>query len=217
MNRTYAIRFCAALIGVMFLGIGSAQAAPVHVALTGLGFSAGRIAFDFIDGGAPNNSVSITKSSLVGSLADFRSGGVEGSLDSTLILRDSAFFTEYSTLYFADVITFTFETSNLGPSSGALPDSFSVFLLTPDLPLTSLIRTTDPTGADALLQFSIDGTADGQLNVYRDLSPGLVQVQVVVGAVPEPSPFMLLTLGALAGLSFNRQKASRKNNPIYRV
>ena len=154
---------------------------------------------------------------MVGGLTDFRTGGVEGSLDSTLVLRDSAFFTEYSTLYFADVITFTFETSNLGPSNGALPDSFAIFLLTPDLPLTSLIQTTDPTGADALLQFSIGGTADGQLNVYRDLSPGLVEIQVVVGVVPEPTPFMLLTLGALAGLGFKKQKASRKNHPIYRI
>ena len=217
MNPTNAFRFCAALIGVMFLGIGSAQAAPIHVTLSGLGFSAGRIAFDFIDGGAPNNSVSITESSLVGGLTDFRTGGVEGALDSTLILRDSAFFTEFSTLYFTDVITFTFETSNLGPSNGALPDSFAIFLLTPDLPLTSLIRTTDPTGADALLQFSIDGTADGQLNVYRDLSPNRVQIQVDIGVVPEPDPFVLLALGALIGLSFNRQKVSRKNNPIYRV
>lgn len=217
MNLTNPIRCCAVLIGVTLLGIAAANAAPVRVTLSGLGFSAGRIAFDFIDGGAPNNSVSITESSLVGGPMDFRSGGVDGSLDSTLVLSDSAFFTEFSTLYSADVITFTFDPTDLGPSAGSLPDSFSVFLLTPDLPLTSLISTTDPTGADALLQFSIDGTADGQLNIYRDLSPSRVQIQVDMSVVPEPAPFLLLALGALIGLSFRRHKTIRKNNSIHRL
>ena len=217
MNRTYAIRFCTALIGLMFLGVSTPQAAPIHVTLSGLGFSAGRIAFDFIDGGAPNNSVSITESSLVGGSLDFSSGGIEGSLDSTLILRDSAFFTEFSTLYSGDVISFAFEASNFGPSGGSLPDSFSVLLLTTDLPLTSLISTSDPTGANVLLQFSIDGTPNGQLNVFRDTSSGHPPMQILIGVVPEPSTSLLLALGVLVGLSLSVRNARKWENLFRRV
>ncbi len=137
MNYLKTVCLCTSLAGAMLIGIASAQAVPIQVTLSGLGFSAGQIAFDFIDGGAPDNSVSITDSSLGSSLLEFRTGGVEGSLDSTLILRDSAFFTEFSTPYSGDSIKFSFEPSNRAPSAGALPDSFSVFLLTTDLPLAS--------------------------------------------------------------------------------
>ena len=200
MRCTTFISRYASIVAMSIMGTAVVEAAPIQVTLSGLGFSSGRIAFDFIDGGEPSNSIKITDSTVMSSPSDFRSGGVEGSLDSALILRDTAFFTEFSTLYSGDVVSFSFEATNFGPNPGSLPDSFSVLLLTTDLPLTSLLSTSDPTGANVLLQFSIDGTPNGQLSIYRDISSGHPPVQISIGAVPEPSTSLLLALGAMVGL-----------------
>ena len=187
--------FCVSIL----LCITCAHAVPVTVTLTGLGFSDGRLALDFIDGGSPDNSVTITHASLSGGSPDIRTGGVVGSLDSTLILNDSVFFTEFSTAYSGiDQISFQFDATSNGPAGGSLPDSFSVFLLRSDDPTLTLFHTSDPSGADALLQFSINGTSSGQLSLYQDISTDHPPVQVRIGTIPEPNILWLFTLAIVA-------------------
>lgn len=194
--------FCASI----FLGIACAHAVPVTVTLTGLGFSDGRLALDFIDGGPPDNSITITHASLSSGTADIRTGGVVGSLDSTLILNDSVFFTEFSTAYSGiDQISFQFDATTNGPAGGSLPDSFSVFLLRSDDPTLTLFHTSDPTGADALLQFSINGTSNGKLSIYQDISTDHPPVQVRIGTIPEPNILWVFALAAITGLASYRR------------
>jgi hypothetical protein len=83
MNRIYTIRFCAAIISAMILTSAPVDARPLRVTLIGLGFSAGQIAFDFIDVGVPSNSVSITESSLL-SGPTARSTAISGTLVNQL-------------------------------------------------------------------------------------------------------------------------------------
>jgi hypothetical protein len=189
------------ILATLILVIAPAQAIPVTVTITGLGFSDGTLVFDFIDGGSPDNAVSITKSSLASQPSEIRAGDVEGSLDTTLTLRDSVFFTEFATHYSGiDQLTFQFDATANPPASGSLPDSFSLFLVRSDDLGQTLFRTTDPTGADALLQFSIDGSPDGQQSVYQDLTVGRPPVQIFVGVIPEPATFLLLAAFGLSVL-----------------
>ena len=82
---------------------------------------------------------------------------------------------------------------------------FSVFLLRLDDPSLTLFHTSDPTGADALLQFSIDGTPNGHLRIYKDISTDHSPVQVQIGAIPEPNILWIFALAAIARLASRRQ------------
>ena len=124
-GETIMLARLTSFFAAIFLGIACAHAVPVTVTLTGLGFSDGRLALDFIDGGPPDNSVVITHASLPSSVTEIRTGGVSGSLDSTITLSDSVFFSEFSTIYSGNnQISFQFEATPNGPASGSLPDSF---------------------------------------------------------------------------------------------
>ena len=194
--------FAAKLFLGLLLTLPLAQAAPVLITVNTqlLAGSSAQLAFDLIDGGAPANSVSISGFATNGTLgAASTSGGASGSLGTTVSLTDSSFFNEYlQNIVLGTTLSFIYNTSDLGPAAGSLPDGFSFFLLNPaGLPLVS---TTDPTGSDALFLYNI-GSPLG-LSVYQSASV-IVTAGPVTNGVPEPGSLLLvvsaLLLLAVAG------------------
>lgn len=213
MERTnfaaYALAGLAAL-----LTAGVCQATPYHVSIdtSSVGGVSVGLAFDFIDGGTPSNTVSISNFSTDGTLgAASTVGGVTGSLPSGFTLDDSDFFNEYfQSVSSATTLSFDFDPTANAPDAGSLPDTFSFFLID-DLTGLPLFDTTDPTGAGALFAFEIDG--NGLLSVYNAAGTNVAVTWSVAAVennnpVPEPSTLLLLGSGWL-GAAFlrRRQKA----------
>lgn len=175
------------------LTISTAQAAPFPVTI-GTSLLAGAqaiLAFDFIEGGPPANTVSILNFSTDGTLGVASTmGDVSGTLPGQVTLGDTSFFNEYAqAIALGNVISFIVDASSNAPDSGSFPDAFSFFLLDPTTWL-SLVTTSDPTGANALFLYSIG--EPNPLTIYD--SP---EVTVSVPSVPEP-PTVLLMVTALA-------------------
>lgn len=141
--------------------------------------STAALTFDFIDGGAPANSISISNFSTDGMLGGASStGSVNGSVSTGLTLSDTSFFNEeQQVITLGSTVSFQLDATTNLPAAASLPDTFSLFLLDPT-GTNSLTSTTDPTGADSLLTFQIDdvtnaaGDVVGQINVY-DSSPSI--------------------------------------------
>lgn len=165
-----------------------------------------QIAFDFIEGGAPANTATISGFTSNGILGSFTSvGSVNGNLPGTITLADTlsfgggsfpSFFNEYlHNITLGTTLSFLLNATTNGPTGASSPDSFSFFLLNPTTNL-SLVSTSDPTGANALFVLDLDGSPQGRLSVYS-VSGG--QAAAFVTPVPEPS-MLLLMLTGLAGL-----------------
>jgi hypothetical protein len=168
----------------------------VNVDTSSLAGTSAQLAFDFIDGGPPSNTVTISGFSTDATLGSvFPSGGVSGTLPGTVMLTDSTFFNEYLTdLTLGTYISFGLDVTTNGPDSTSIPDALSVFLLDPTTGFP-LVTTSDPTGADSLFTLNIDGTSQGSLGVYTPI------VDAIAGSgttVPEPRTSILLG----AGLAF---------------
>lgn len=161
------------------------------------------VALDFLDGGTPSNSVVISGFLTDGSLGlQTPTGDVSGTLPSTVTLADFQFFNELLTeMTLGNTLAFQFAATANAPDFGSVPDAFSIFMLDPNT-LLPLFPTNAPTGADALLQFDIDGS---EPNAYL-ASGGEVTMTVaqVQQQVPEPGSLLLASL-ILAGLSCQRR------------
>lgn len=183
----------------------NARAVPYDVVIdtTTLGGSSGQLAFDFIDGGLPANSIAITGFATTGSIGtQLQMGDVTGLFPGTVTLRDTQFFNELLVnLTYGDSLSFRFAPSAGAPETVSLPDSFAVFVLDPATGL-SLFPTSDPTGANALFQFGIDGSANGLLTQF---TPSSGSLPFSVTAVPEPATWMSLVLGLL-GMALLRRR-----------
>ena len=131
----------------------------VTVDTTSLAATQMQLAFDFIDGGLPSNTVTVSGFTTNGSLGvSSISGGVSGMLPGTVALTDSSFFNEYLQLItLGTSLSFLLDATALGPDFGSAPDSFSFFLLDPSTGFP--VATDDPTGAGALLTLDIGGSA----------------------------------------------------------
>ena len=185
-------------------------ASPIQVtvdtsSLSGLGI----LAFDFIDGGPPVNSVTIS---------GFASDGTPGNAcvthdlvtcdpaskltDGPVTLDDSVFsFTEYrQNITFGNSFSFVFDTTGNPAEGGSQPDGFSLFLLDPDA-MFSLVETADPTGA--LFVYAIGAT--DPLQKFTDL----VQLP---SAAPEPGA-LALCLAGLIGVALARAAANNNSTP----
>jgi len=162
------------------------------------------MAFDFVDGGPPSNSVTVSSFSTNGTLGPVTStGGVVGSLPNGFTLSDSTFFNEYlQNVSGATNIAFAFQATSNAAATDSLPDTFSFYLLDPitGLPLFS---TTDPTGADSLFTFQITGASLGLIENYSPLGLGTPAPWTVIASVPEPSALVLLVIGLGLALLYN--------------
>jgi hypothetical protein len=195
MKKGRSLAAVAAAVCALSFGSTAEGAASYSVLIDTSAFAGMRaqLALDFIDGGPPSNTVSISGFATDGTLGSQSAvGGVSGTLPGAVLLADTAFFNEILIdITPASLVSFVFTPSANGPDFGSLPDAFSVFLLDPDSGL-SLIATLDPTGADSLLQFDIDGSLGGTSAVFSDRVTVSVTPFFVVS---EPSSLALWLTG----------------------
>ena len=174
-----------------------AQAAPVLITVdtSQLAGTSGQFAFDLIDGGAPANTVTLRSFSgnatFGGSSA---TGGVVGSVLSTVTLSDTSFFSEYvQNLVFGSIFLFVLDTSG-NAAIGFAPDAFSLFVL--DSTGAPLGISTDPTGANSLFLLNIGNTQGLQL--FDSTVVNLTAQAEPAGTVPEPRSAFLVAIGLFA-------------------
>ncbi|MFT7721388.1 MAG: hypothetical protein QM788_00895 [Roseateles sp.] len=212
IRRLMALCLFACTLAAFSTGV---RAAPVQFQASGLaalGPSA-LLALDFIDGDGPSNQITTFGYASDGTLAlQSLTGGASGSPGSVLALQDTSFFNEALLLLGqANTLSFRFDASAHAPAAVGFADAFSAFLLDAVTGL-SLIETDDPTGANALLLFVIDGSGAGLLQVYGQVAGPAIAWQaepVDANAVPEPSPAALVLL-ALVALALACRPAARR-------
>lgn len=170
----------------------------VTINTSSLSGDASTLAFDFIAGGAFSNTVTLSDFSTNGTLgaSGTNSGSVTGALPGTVTLSDASFFNEFlQRMTLGSTISFQLDATTKGPTAGALPDTFSFFILNPAAS-SSLLTTTDPTGANSLFSLQIDGSASGIVGNYSS-EPPVSATLVTSTSVPEPNTWGLLLLGLL--------------------
>jgi len=192
------------MLGLFGIGLAQADTFQVSVNTTLPAGTTGSLAFDFIDGGPPSNSVTISAFSSNGVLGSpTLTGDAAGSLPGTVTIGDSSFFNEYLTDFkFGTTLSFSLSMTNVPPGSGSLPDEFSLYLLDSSAS-NSVVTTSDPTGADALFAAG----SDGSLSVYTSTREATT-VTPVVSSIPEPS---CLALFAAAVLLLSGAKIGRRS------
>jgi hypothetical protein len=184
------------------LGVATATASPVLVTVdtSQLAGVEAQLAFDLIDGGPPSNTVTITGFTSDGTLGVIAlTGDVSGALPGTVTLGDSDFFNEYlQHVTLGNAISFTFDATGLAPTDqSSIPDGFSFLLIDPATNLP-LVQTSDPTGANALLLYSVGSVTP--LVVYA-----ADQVTVFATAVPEPGSAPLALAALLIAVWLTRR------------
>jgi hypothetical protein len=184
----------------------------VNVNTSSLAGNSAQLAFDFIDGGPPSNTITLSNFSTNGTLgSNSPSGGVSGSLPGTVTLTDTSFFNEYLTnITLGTSFSFLLDATTNGPDASSIPDAFSLFLLDPVTGLP-LFTTIDPTGSNSLLTLNIDGSSNGALGVFTLPGDGAVVTATPfsTSTVPEPGTFFLLVSG-LAFLSYKRRALAKR-------
>ncbi|AEJ00971.1 hypothetical protein Nit79A3_1114 [Nitrosomonas sp. Is79A3] len=201
-KSVYFILCCFTLVFQLLVGK-EALAISFNISTTSLTGQTGQVAFDFIDGGSPDNSFIISNFDFgIGSsiISTSLIGGVSGDVSSTILFADSDFFNELLvSLTFGNKISFDIVTAtNLSPGGSSFPDAFSIFLL--DETGQVLINTFDPTGADSLFRW--DSGSSPTANIY---SP-------IVSSVPEPGIILFLLVGIPIIMYSARSKKGRLSN-----
>jgi hypothetical protein len=157
-----------------------------------------QIAFDFIDGGSPLNTVTLSGFSPAGAFSNpSATGDAAGTLPGPITLGGTQFFSELlATINLGGTISFVLEATTVGPDAGNAPDAFSLFLLDPDtgLPLSA---TTDPTGSGALLLHEVDGTSPGRISIYSGIVTQPVALSLDVDASVTATEYDAFTDGLL--------------------
>jgi hypothetical protein len=197
MANLCGLRSTLGLLAIVVLLSSSAHALPIRITIdtSSLAGMNAALAFDLIDGGSPANSMTIFGFASDGSLgAASSTGAVTGAFPGTVTIMDTAFFNEYlQPIRLGTSLTFTFDTTGHAAAPGSFPDAFSFFLLDA-AGMVSLVSTSDPTGADSLLFYSI-----GEANPLVTFSSNAVTIGVGVPvSVPEPGALALAMAGLLA-------------------
>ncbi len=164
------------------------------------------LAFDFIDGGPPDNDVTLSALTSDGTqFSTSTTGNVTGGGPWTFSDAGASFFNELLVTFnpMGTSLSFSFTTTDNGPSTGSLPDAFSMFVLDPTA-TSAVITTDDPTGADALWVFDLGEGANG-IRTYAPDQAGF-SVSAVPAQMPGPSPLALLLAGAAAWLAGGRSR-----------
>jgi hypothetical protein len=156
------------------------------------------LAFDFIDGGPPDNTVTLSALTSNGTQdSTLTTGNVTGTGPWTFSDSGGSFFNELLVTFnpMGTSLSFSFTTTDNAPSPG-VPDAFSMFVLdsTATLPL---ITTDDPTGASALFLFDLGQGSEG-LTVYNADQAGFSVSASSPTPAPEPGTLFLLLAGAMA-------------------
>lgn len=158
------------------------------------------LAFDFVDGGPPDNIVTLSALTSDGTQGSFSTtGNVTGTGPWTFSDAGGSFFNELQVAFDAmgTSLTFQYTTTDNPPDASSFPDAFSMFVLDPSATL-ALITTDDPTGADALFLSNIGQGPQG-LTVYAADQAGFsVSASSPSTPVPEPGVLWLLVAGAMA-------------------
>ncbi len=197
MAKVHALRSTLALLSIMALMGGQAHALPIRVTVdtSSLAGVNAALAFDLIDGGPPANSVTISSFASDGTLGvASATSAVSGTFPGIVTIADNEFFNEYlQFITLGTVFAFTFDTTGNAAAPGSIPDAFSFFLLDA-AGVASLVSTSDPTGADSLLIYSI-----GDANPLVTFSSDAITIRIDLAApVPEPGALALAIAGLLA-------------------
>jgi hypothetical protein len=189
------------------MGSSHLGATTFNVVINSAGFSgsSATLAFDFIDGGPPSNTVTLSALTSNGTQgATSTSGSVSGNGPWTF--SDASFFNELLVSFgpLGTSMSFSFTPSDNAPAGGSFPDAFSFFVLDSSATLP-LVTTNAPGGSDALFEFdAIGGLAQAGLSVYTpDQSGYSIRVSAPTG-MPEPGSLALLAAGFVA-FSFRKQ------------
>ena len=176
----------------------------VVVDTTSLGGSNATLAFVFLDGGSPSNSVV---------LSTLASNGTQGTASITGDVTGSGPWTFSDTSFFNELLvdftpmgtslSFSFTATDNPADAGSSPDSFAFTILDSASQLP-LIATDDPLGTDALFFMNL-GNGEQGLNVYNPiLAPDQIfSIEVTPANVPEPATLALLVVGF--GAMFRRR------------
>jgi hypothetical protein len=204
----------ARLIAILLLASTGAYGSAFSVVVnsnTSFNGSAVTLAFDYIDGGPPDNTVTLNALTLS---ADWTDGtpvdnplgsvcGPDPTCPPPWTFTDAGGACSLCELQvpfsaMGTTLSFSFTTTDNPPDPKSSPDAFSFFVIDPGTGL-ALFPTGDPTGADALFLFSIGGTGDCGLSlcVYpaEPAIEGFSLSVTPVTAAPEPGMLALLAAG----------------------
>ena len=201
----------AGLVALLVIGAGPVAASVFDVTadtsvLSGI---PGFLVFDFIDGGPPDNTVTLGPLTSDGTQgAASISGNVTGTGPWTFSDAGPSAFNELQVPFnpIGTSLSFSFTTTDNPPDPGSSPDAFSFFILGTDL-VTSLVTTSDPTGADSIFLYNIGQGPQG-LSVYTAIESGF-SIQVTPGSAPAPEPGSLALLVAGVVALFAKRRITR--------
>jgi hypothetical protein len=200
VRARWGYRISLAAVGALFICPLYVGATTFNVSIDSAGFSgsSATLAFDFVDGGPPSNTVNLSALTSDGTQgATSTTGGVTGTGPWTF--SDASFFNELLVSFgpLGTSISFSFSTTDNPPAGGSSPDEFSFFVLD-SLAQSALITTNAPDGLDELFAFDITGLGAGGLTVYTpDQSGFSIRVSAPTG-IPEPGSLALLAAGFVA-------------------
>ncbi|MBE7157492.1 MAG: NF038129 family PEP-CTERM protein [Rhodospirillales bacterium] len=168
-----------------------------------VGNSNGPFSLDVVLGSGsqtPNSDNTVTLSNFVfvnGSLGtiSFTSGGVTGTMASTVTLTNSSEDNEFAETFSNTVTQIQFSVNMTSNTNNPFPDQFNVLILDGGL---NNIPTTDPNGGNTLVLANINtGQTLASVQTYQSTATG--EAPGVTAAVPEPGTVasMLAGLGAL--------------------
>jgi hypothetical protein len=187
-------------VSLLFLAAAAyATAFDVTVDSTSLKGSTAVLAFDFINGGPPDNTVNLSTLISNGTQGSTSiAGNVTGAGPWRFFDAGNSFFNELLVTFnpMGSALSFSFTTTDNAPPLGPFLDAFSFFVLDP-FDLLPLITTNAPGGSGALFEFDITGQGIGGLSVFTPNEAGF-SIQVTPQGVPEPGSLALLCAGVVA-------------------